>query len=340
VTDPASARFWAGRSVFGAGEERPPTVPFALCPADPLDGAAVGRAPSVLPARAALGIKGMPLLRMPFVLDATSMSEGAARSWAASARGASAAGAALLVTPDQAKARSTVLKASGVPLLLRVAPGDALTPEVANSAAALGLALASESGAPAVMAQDALPGLVEAARALTEYRAPVFFIAAPGRVPARGALRAAAASGVRALCLAAPAGPARFPMAALVGYGSAGRGGDPPMPAFIVSDEVGDGLALACALAAGSGLAGSGFPLRVAAAEESATDADWKATGDRLAAALRAVWEDAQRASAHAGVADPRDLTFEHLRALTYDAAALSGARLSGFDERLPWWAH
>jgi hypothetical protein len=52
------------------------------------------------------------------------------------------------------------------------------------------------------------------------------------------------------------------------------------------------------------------------------------------------VWDDAQRAAAQAGVRDPRDLTFEHLRALTYDAAALSGARLAGFDERLPWWAH
>jgi len=30
----------------------------------------------------------------------------------------------------------------------------------------------------------------------------------------------------------------------------------------------------------------------------------------------------------------------ENLRALTYDAAALSGIKLAGYDERLPWWAH
>src|SRR6185295_15950704 len=120
-------------------------------------------------------------------------------------------------------------------------PGYALTPELANSAAAIAVALSSDGGAPAVMAPDALPGLVEAARAITEYRAPVFLVAAPGRVPPRAALRAAAASGVRALCLAAPAGPHRFPLAALVGHASPARAFEPPLPAFVLSDELFDG---------------------------------------------------------------------------------------------------
>ena len=340
MTDAVAARFWAARSVFAGGAPAPSPLRFALAARSPTEGAAVGRQPALLPLRPALGVTGMPALRMPLLLDATGLGEATPKGWAAAARGASVAGAAIMVTPEQARARATVLKPSGVPLILRVSPGDALTPEAAGAAAAIGADLASPSGSPAVLAPDALPGLVEALRAVTEYRAPVFLIAAPGRVPAHRALQALASAGARGLCVAEPHGPHSYPPAALFGHAAVGRGAGAPMRSFVLSSEITDGPSLACALAAGHGLAASPFPLRVAFAEESATDADWKATGDRLAAALRVMGDDAQRASCQAGAADPRDLTFDHLRALNYDAAALSGARLAGFDERLPWWAH
>jgi hypothetical protein len=248
-------------------------------------------------------------------------------------------GAGLLVSPAQAEERTALLKAAGAPVFLQVRPGDALRPEAAAAAAAIGIAAAGEGGAPAVRAPDALPGLIEAFRAVTEYRAPVFLVAGPGRVPAGRALEAAVRAGVRALCVSDGAG-SPFPFAALVGQAAPARGADPALPSFVASEDVSDGHALACALAVGGGLAASAFPVRVALAEEAATDADWKGIGDRLALALRVLWEDAQRASRRVGVPDPRDLTFGHLRALTYDAAALSGARLAGYEERLPWWAH
>jgi len=284
--------------------------------------------------------KGAPAVRFPLVLDAAPAGEGSTKGWAAAARGAAAAGAPLMVTPAQLKARGSVLKASGVPLLVRFAPGDALSPEIAASSGALLLALSSDEGAPAVLAPGALPALIEALRAVTEYRAPVALLAHPGRIPRRADLAAAAAAGACALGLHAGSGASFLPLPALLGTAQSARGAGGIASTFLITDEITDGVALAFALACGGGVCASAFPLRLALLEEALTDADWKSTGDRLGTALRVLWHDAQRASAAVGVRDPRDLSPENLRALTYDAAALSGVPLAGFDARLPWWAH
>ncbi len=332
----AAANFWAGQSIFRAGgNHEAARLPFALVARGPSSGRDLGAGPTTLPARAALSLKGLPPARMPLLLDATPSLEGTSKGWAAAARGAAGAGAPLLVTPAQLKAHETLLKASGVPLFLRVAPGDALTPEIAGASAALVVSLSSPRGAPAVLADDGLPGLVEAMRAITQYRAPVLLLAGPGRMPSSQGRAAVAGAGAQGVALLEGSGPGRLPVAALVGLAISARDFLPA--AFLCLDDLTDGAALACALAAGGGFAASSFPLRHTLAEEAATDADWKATGDRLASALRVMWQDAQRASAGAGVRDPRDLGVENLRALTYDDAALSGLPLAGYEGRLPW---
>jgi hypothetical protein len=338
MMDPkAAASFWAGESVFHPGRAaelgRPP---FALVARGPSSGRDLGAGPAALPGRPALPLKGFPLARMPLLLDATPSGEAtSSKGWAAAARGAAGAGAPLLVTPAQLKAREGLLKAAGVPLFLRVTPGEALTPEVAGASAALVVSLSSSRGAPAVLADDGVPGLVEAMRAITQYRAPVLLLAGPGRLPSLQGLAAAADAGAQGVALVEGSGPGRLPLPALVGLAAFARGALPC--AFLCLDDLCEGATLALALAAGGGFAASSFPLRHTLAEEAATDADWKATGDRLALALRVMWDDAKQASAGAGVRDPRDLGVENLRALTYDAAALSGLPLAGYEARLPW---
>jgi len=333
-----AARLWAGLSAFAPGAE-PHGLPFALAPSGPTAGADVGRQPYALPSRPLLGGRGAPALRVPVLLDATGTPLADTKVWAALGRGASAGGAALLVSHVQLKERETVLKAAGVPLVLCAAPGDPLTPELLAPCAAVAASLGAPYGAPALPSEEALPGLVEALRALTGYRAPVLLLAPPGRAPGAVALRAAAASGALGVGLLEGEGPDALPFAALAGEAQRVRA-RATVPAFLVTDSATDGVALAVAMAAGAGLLATALPVRLAAEAERATDADWKATGDRLGALLRVLWQDAQRAAAAAGVKDPRDLGPENLRALSYDAAALSGARLSGYGERLPWWTH
>mgnify|MGYP000394666343 CR=1 FL=1 len=333
-----AARLWAGESAFAAGGS-PHGLPFALVPSGPTAGGDVGRAPSALSARPLLGGKGAPALRVPIMLDTTQAPLPDAKVWAALCRGASAAGAALLVSPHQLKERETVLKAAGVPLILCAAPGEALTPELAAHCGALAARLSGPQGAPALPSEEGLSGLVEALRALSGYKSPVLLLAPPGRVPSAVALRAAAGAGAIGVGLIEGEGPQAQPFAALAGDAHRVRARG-PLPAFLATDAVTDGVALALAMAAGAGLLATALPVRLAAEAERATDADWKATGERLGALLRTLWQDAQRAASAAGVKDPRDLGPDNLRALTYDAAALSGARLAGFGERLPWWTH
>jgi hypothetical protein len=101
-----------------------------------------------------------------------------------------------------------------------------------------------------------------------------------------------------------------------------------------------DGLTLCTLLAGGARSIISTGPVEAALRHEASFGGDWKGHGDTLAHALSTVWADACRAAHAVGCADPRDLTRDNLRALSYDGAALSGLRLAGFDERLPWWVH
>ncbi len=333
-----AARLWAGESAFASGAA-PHGLPFALLPVGPTAGRDVPQVPPALPARPMLGAKGAPPLRVPVLLDTTPLSLPEAKVWAALARGASAVGAGLLVSARQLKTHETVLKAAGVPLVLCAAPGEPLTPDLVAPCGALAALLAGPMGAPALPSEEGLAGLVEALRALSSYKAPVLLLVGPGRVPSAGALRAAGAAGAVGVGLQEGEGPQTLPFAALAGDAQRVRARG-AASAFLVTDAVTDGVVLALAMAAGSGLVATSLPVRLAAEAERATEADWKATGDRLGTALRTLWQDAKRAAGAAGVKDPRDLGPDNLRALTYDAAALSGARLAGYGERLPWWTH
>jgi hypothetical protein len=307
----AAARFWAGASVFGPDGERAAGVEslsFALVPAGVGAGPEHSTVAGLVSPRPLLGLEGLPAVRTPLLLDATRI-QGSPKDWAAIGRGAASAGCALLVRPAQARERKDLLKASSAPFAVALLPDEPAFPDSFGGAVLVVVGLESLSGAPAVLDESALPALLEAARAAAGYRCPASLLLSPGRVPSSGALRAAAEGGAKAVLLAEGRGSARLPLSALAGS------------------------------SAPAGLATS-LPLRLTVKAGEAAGADWKAVGDQLSHALRTLWEDAQRAAAFAGERDPRDLSRENLRALTYDAAALSGVKLAGFDERLPWWAH
>lgn len=333
-----AACLWAGESAFAPGAP-PHGLPFALVPSSPTAGREAAGAPTSLPAGPLLGSKGALALRVPVLMDTTHTTLEEAKVWAALARGASAGGVGLLVSVGQLKARESLLKAAGVPLVLWAAPGEPLTPELVAPCGAIAAPAAGPQGAPALPSEEGLAGLVEALRALSGYKAAVLIMAGPGRAPSAAALRSAASAGAIGVGLQEGQGPQALPFAALAGEAQRVRGRG-PLPAFLMTDAVTDGVALAIAMAAGSGLVATTLPVRLAAEAERATDADWKATGDRLGTALRTLWADAQRAASAAGVRDPRHLGPDNLRASTYEAAALSGARLAGYGERLPWWTH
>jgi hypothetical protein len=340
---PAHARLWAAKSVIEGHLEpvdgRAP-FPLTLVASGASAGAKVGAALAPLPARPLWGAAGLPALRVPLLLDATFLERGPTKAWAACARGCASAGAALQVSPAQFAERKEVLRAAGIPLVLAVAPGEPMTPEACSAAALVVIALCAPSGTPAVLSEDAIVGLAEAARAASQYKVPVAVMAPPGRTPSVTASRQLAEVGAAGLGIGGGPPPSRLPLAALLGIAGAILGLERAPAPYILSDEVTDGVQLACAMAASSGALSMSLPLRLAAAEEVAMDADWKAVGDQLGQAVRVLWQDAQRAAAAVGVRDPRDLTRENVRALTYEAAALSGLRLAGFEDRLPWWTH
>jgi hypothetical protein len=338
----AAARFWAGASVFGPDGERAAGVEslsFALVPAGVGAGPEHSTVAGLVSPRPLLGLEGLPAVRTPLLLDATRI-QGSPKDWAAIGRGAASAGCALLVRPAQARERKDLLKASSAPFAVALLPDEPAFPDSFGGAVLVVVGLESLSGAPAVLDESALPALLEAARAAAGYRCPASLLLSPGRVPSSGALRAAAEGGAKAVLLAEGRGSARLPLSALAGSSASVTAASGDLAVGLATDAVADGVALAVALAcAPAGLATS-LPLRLTVKAGEAAGADWKAVGDQLSHALRTLWEDAQRAAAFAGERDPRDLSRENLRALTYDAAALSGVKLAGFDERLPWWAH
>jgi hypothetical protein len=342
TSDAAAARLWSGASVFSAEGERAggaEPLPFALVPSGVGAGAGHSAAVGFLAPRPLLGLEGVPAVRMPVLLDATRL-QGTPKDWAAFGRGAASAGCALLVRPSQSRERKDLLKASGAPFAVAVVPDEPAFPDSLAGAAVVVVACEGLSGAPCVLDESALPGLVEASRAAAGYRCPVLLLVAPGRVPSSGALRAVAEGGAKAVVLAEGRGPGRLPLAALAGSCASVTAASGELAVGLSTDGVADGVALAVALACAPGGLATSLPLRLAVKAGESAASDWKSVGDQLGHALRVLWEDAQRASAMAGQRDPRDLSRENLRALTYDAAALSGVKLAGFEERLPWWAH
>jgi glutamate synthase domain-containing protein 2 len=67
---------------------------------------------------------------------------------------------------------------------------------------------------------------------------------------------------------------------------------------------------------------------------------DWKTAGQSLANYLAALNDEVKLLTAATGHTSVRGLSTEDLRALTYDAAALTGVKLAGYERVLPMWMH
>lgn len=333
--------FWRGRSAFSTeGPPPAPEHPFAFVAGTTGAGAASGPSPPAPAARPAFGSCGGPDLTVPVALDATSVGTGQPKLWLALVRAAAAAGCGLVVTPEQIAARADVFRAARTVTFVSLAPGAATPPAAARAGSAFLLRLASPEGAPAVLEPRAFPGWVEAARALGAYDVPVAACIPPGRRPPWWALNEARDAGLAAIAFEEGHGHGREPLAARVGRAAQAAAAGGELAVLLGANDAPDGPSLATLLAAGARTVVTAGPVGAAVRHESASGGDWKGHGDALARALGVVWDDAHRIASMVGCADPRDLARDNLRALTYDAAALSGARLAGFDERLPWWVH
>ncbi len=66
----------------------------------------------------------------------------------------------------------------------------------------------------------------------------------------------------------------------------------------------------------------------------------WKIAGKRLANHLKATRKEIEMIMDVAGVASVKDLSSKHIVALTYETAAITGIRLTGYDRELPMWFH
>ena len=66
----------------------------------------------------------------------------------------------------------------------------------------------------------------------------------------------------------------------------------------------------------------------------------WKLAGKKLANYLKATKKEIEILTDFAGVNNVRDLSGKNIIALTYDAAAITGVKLVGYDRELPMWFH
>jgi glutamate synthase domain-containing protein 2 len=67
---------------------------------------------------------------------------------------------------------------------------------------------------------------------------------------------------------------------------------------------------------------------------------DWKAAGKGISNYIAALTDELKLLCAAAGHSTVKGANIEDLRALTYDAAALTGVKLAGYDKALPMWMH
>jgi hypothetical protein len=65
---------------------------------------------------------------------------------------------------------------------------------------------------------------------------------------------------------------------------------------------------------------------------------NWKTAGKNLANYIRAIQSEIEMLMDFTGVGNVRDLNEKHVSALTYDAAAICGINLVGYDKELPMW--
>lgn len=67
---------------------------------------------------------------------------------------------------------------------------------------------------------------------------------------------------------------------------------------------------------------------------------DWKIAGKKLANYIKATKKEIEILMDFLGIDDIGDIDRGHITALTYDAAAISGVKLVGYDRELPMWFH
>lgn len=67
---------------------------------------------------------------------------------------------------------------------------------------------------------------------------------------------------------------------------------------------------------------------------------NWKIAGKRLANYIKATKKEIELLMDFVGVRDVKYLNSRHITALTYDAAAITGVKLVGYDRELPMWFH
>jgi glutamate synthase domain-containing protein 2 len=65
---------------------------------------------------------------------------------------------------------------------------------------------------------------------------------------------------------------------------------------------------------------------------------DWKAAGKKLANYIKALQSEIELLMDFSGVGNVQDLGAKHVSTLTYDAAAICGINLIGYDKELPMW--
>jgi glutamate synthase domain-containing protein 2 len=64
----------------------------------------------------------------------------------------------------------------------------------------------------------------------------------------------------------------------------------------------------------------------------------WKTAGKLLANYVKSLQAEIEMLLDFTGVGNVRDLSEENITALTYDAAAICGVGLVGYDKELPMW--
>ena len=70
------------------------------------------------------------------------------------------------------------------------------------------------------------------------------------------------------------------------------------------------------------------------------TKFSWKIAGKHLANQINATKNDIELLLNYLGIQDIKNLNQKHITALTYDAAAITGVKLIGYDRELPMWFH
>jgi hypothetical protein len=67
---------------------------------------------------------------------------------------------------------------------------------------------------------------------------------------------------------------------------------------------------------------------------------NWKNQGKKLANYLNALKKEIDIQIEMMDIENVKDLNNDHLMALTYDTATITGVKLIGYDRELPMWFH